>query len=72
MMWYGLTRDEAKARCEALGLEARFTVTMDPKADAGADAGIIPKVIRAREESGAMEILLGWFAEGTVLGRLSD
>ncbi|MCL1849541.1 MAG: hypothetical protein FWF83_07735 [Clostridiales bacterium] len=41
-LWYGMTMEEAASRCQVLGLEARFALTMDPKADsAGAEAQML-------------------------------
>jgi len=69
-MWQGLTMEEAKSLCLERGLLFRFDVTMDPKAAAAMSAqeyaqkaSAAPKVIRAREEGGAMCFLLGYFAE---------
>lgn len=74
LLWYGLTEEEAVARCRKLQLSYSFSATRDPKAAdapgartataaAGADRpALIPKVIRAKEEGGAMHFLLGYFA----------
>ena len=71
-MWYGLTKEEALARCEGLGLEYSFVMTTDPKRRAlpegPEDGEAIPKVIRAREEGGAMVFLLGLFAPAKGVG----
>ena len=85
-MWYGLTMDEATSRCASLGLRIAYEVTMDPKAKAsgadhagpgdtsadmaGAGQSGVMKVIRAREEAGAMILLFGCFARET--GDASD
>ena len=71
MIWYGLTKDEADLRCASLGLQAVFTFTADPKAKAPDEAATgAMKVIRAKEEAGAMILLLGCFARET--GDASD
>ena|GEM_PF-2752807 len=68
MIWYGLTREEAEARCRELKAECRFTVTRDPKAVSASDdsavAAGVPKVIRVKEEDGVMCFLLGYFTPG--------
>ena len=67
-LWYGLTREEAAARCESLGLKSCFTLTMDPKAasplETSTDKAQVPRVIRAKEENGAVELLFGLFDQG--------
>jgi hypothetical protein len=58
-MWYGLTRDEAILRCRGLGLSYQFLETRDPKASTQEGRA---RVIRAREERGGVDLLLGYFA----------
>ena len=74
MNWYGLTKEEVLARCADLGLRASFSMTLDPKlwrtTQPGNQAELevgIEKVVRAVEQDGVMRILLGCFAEGTVI-----
>jgi hypothetical protein len=59
-----------------MGIEAHFTVTADPKNMPDAASGepapdsapLIPKVIRAKEENGAMYFLTGYFSESARRG----
>ena len=60
MIWYGLTQEEAQARCAQLGLQASFQITMDPKAPAGVQGTY--KVIRAAEKADSVAFLLGCFS----------
>ena len=63
-MWYGLTREEAVERCRQQGLQASFTITMDPMAAATfSDSPAVLKVIRAKHKDGVLHFLLGSFAE---------
>ena len=76
-LWYGLTRGEAESRCEREGLLPRFSLTLAPNAASPAhptdeqpsrtraEAPATLKVIRAREEAGVVDILLGRFADGS-------
>ena len=65
-LWFGLTREEAEARCESRGLDYRISVTRDPKAAGPAetpqDEAPVLRVIRAKEEGGAATLLFGMFA----------
>ena len=76
MTWYGLTMEDAAARCASMGLQARFCLTQDPKAapvvlsDLTEEGCSMPgyqpgalKVIRVTERQGVADILLGVFAQ---------
>lgn len=99
-LWYGMAAGEAAAFCEARGIACRFTLTLDPKAEAASQAHTVAeanttvgaqtgaaveagadmvvqacvaeadavaavgmeKVIRVKEQNGALTFLVGRFA----------